>query len=346
MSLETQKGARKLRGAIAYMARNSVAANLAMLVIAAGGALGLMSVKQELFPEFTVDMIVVTVAYPGASPEEVEQSIILAVEEQVSGLDGVDQVNSSATEGLARVIVEVDSDADQNALLADVTSAVERIATFPEDAEEPVISLPSMRTPVISVLVSGDQSLRALHDLAERTREELLQRDEITQVDVQGVPPLEVSIEVPREQLEALGLTLEQVAQQVRAASIELPGGDLETSGGEILIRLSDRRRWGHELEDIVVRGTTEGFELRLGDIATITDGYADTDQAAYFEGQRAVRLVVYRVGDETPMSVAAAVREVTSALDTELPSAVSLTAWDDRSEILRGRIDLLMRNA
>lgn len=346
MGRETKTRIAKIGGAISYMARNSVAANLAMLVIAAAGAIGLFSIKQEIFPEFSVGMISVSVVYPGASPEEIEQGIILAVEEEVSGLDGVDQVNSSASEGMGLVVVEVRSDADEDIVLADVSSAVDRISTFPEDAEEPTVSLISTRMSVISLVVSGEQDLRTLHDLAEEVREELLQREEITQVELQGVPPLEVSIEVPREQLEALGLTLDQVAQQVRAASVELPGGSIETTGGEIMVRLDNRRRWGHELEDVIIRGTADGFELRLGDIATVHDGYEDTHQAAYFDGEPAVRIVTYRVGDETPTTVAAAVREVVEQLHTELPSTVTLSVWDDRSEILRDRIDLLTRNA
>lgn len=336
----------KTGGAIAWMAQNPVAANLAMLVIAAAGAFAVFSIKQEVFPEFSVGMVVVSVPYPGASPEEVEQGVVLAVEEELTGIDGVKRVNSSSSEGVGTVYVELQTDADENVVLADITSAVERITTFPEEAEEPTVALASTRMQVIALIISGDQEIRTLHDIAERARTDLLQRDEITQVDIRGVPELEVAVEVPREQLEALGLTLDDVARQIQASSIELPGGGLDTDGGEILVRVNDRRRWGHELDDIVLRGTADGARVRLGDVATITDGYADTDQESYFNGEPAVQLMVYRVGEETPTSVASAVREYADGLRSELPEAVSVTVWADQSEILADRISLLGQNA
>jgi multidrug efflux pump subunit AcrB len=334
------------RGPIAWMARNPVAANLLMVVVMAGGVLGLLSVKQEVFPEFSLDRVVIAVPYPGASPSEVEQGIVLAVEEAVRGVDGVKQVTSVAAEGLATIVVELLLGADQNVALADITSAVERVTTLPADAEEPNISLATIRQNVVSLVVSGDHDLRTLHDLAERVRARLLERGEITQVEVQGVPPLEIAVEVGREALEAHGLTLDDVARQIQAASIELPGGGLETRSGQILVRVSDRRLWGEEYADIVIRGTAAGYDLRLGDIATVVDGYADTDQASYFDGRRAVRLVAYRIGDETPTSVASAVREVSEEMRRELPPTVTLTVWGDSSRSLRERIDLLVSNA
>ena len=177
----------RLKGPISWMARNPVAANLLMVVIMAGGVLGLYTVKQEVFPEFDLDMIVISVPYPGASPAEVEQGIILAIEEGVTGIDGVKRVTAIASEGVGSVTVELLVGADPDAVLSDVTSAVDRIRTFPEDAEEPVLSLASMRRHVISLVIAGDQDMRTLHDIAERARIGLLARPEITQVELGGV---------------------------------------------------------------------------------------------------------------------------------------------------------------
>jgi multidrug efflux pump subunit AcrB len=328
------------------MAGNSVAANLGMVVIIAGGLLGLSSVKQEVFPEFALPMINIQVPYPGASPAEVEQGIILALEEAVSGIDGVKRVTATALEGSATVSVELLLGADPDTVLSDVTSAVDRIQTFPEEAEEPTISVPSMQMQVISMVLAGDQPLSTLHELAERARRQLLDHPEITQVELDGVRPLEISIEVPREALEAYGLTLDGIARQVRAASVELPGGGVETRGGEILVRMADRRRRGNQFGQIVLRGTNTGAELRLGDIASIRDGYADTDQESTYNGQRAVRLTAYRVGDETPAGVAAAVKEYARQLQEEQPEGISVALWGDTSRALNERIELLVRNA
>ncbi|MEX1366803.1 MAG: efflux RND transporter permease subunit [Nannocystaceae bacterium] len=334
------------KGALAWMARNSVAANLLMFVLVIGGVLGVVKTKQEVFPEFTLDTITVSVPYPGASPAEVEQGILLAVEERVRGLDGIKRVDSTAREGSGTVTIELLLDAEPNQVLADVKNEVDRITTFPEESEEPTVSLAKNRRQVVSLIISADQDLRVLHDLAEEARRELLATEDVTQVELEGVPPLEISIEVPKQTLEAFGLTLQQVAAEVSAASLELPGGGIDTTKGEILVRVADRRRMGHEIEDIVLRGTASGAQVRLGDIAEVSDGYEDTDQYSLYDGRPAVRLTAYRVGDETPTGVATAVRAYADTLRERLPDNVHVDVWNDDSEVLEARIDLLLRNA
>jgi multidrug efflux pump subunit AcrB len=328
------------------MARNSVAANLLMFVVIVGGLLGAMRTKQEVFPEFNLDLVTVSVAYPGASPAEVEQGIVLAIEERVRGIDGVKRVTSTAREGVGTVSVELLLDAEPDQVLADVKNEVDRIITFPEQAEEPTVSLAKNRRQVISLVISGDQDLRTLHDIAEKARQDLLAREGVTQVELEGVPPLEVSIEVRREVLEQYGLTLQQIANEVSLASLELPGGGIDTQSGEILVRVADRRKMGHELEDLVIKSTANGAQIRLGDIATVHDDYEDTDQYSLYDGQPAVRLTAYRVGNETPTAVADTVHEYADVLRAELPPNISIATWNDDSEILRDRIDLLLGNA
>lgn len=334
------------KGAVAWMARNRVAANLLMFVMIVGGLLGVLSTKQEVFPEFELDMITVTVPYPGAAPAEVEQGILLAIEERVRGLDGVKRIKSTAREGYGTVSIELLLDAEPDQVLADVKNEVDRITTFPEQSEQPTVSLAKRRRQVVSLILSGDQDLRTLHDLAEDARRELLATDSVTQVELEGVPPLEIAVEVPREVLQQYGLTLQQIAAEISAASLELPGGGIDTTKGEILVRVSDRRRVGHELEDLVLRGTAGGGQVRLGEIASIRDGYEDTDQYSLFDGRPAVRLTAYRVGDETPTQVSRTVREHGQTLRQRLPEDIHVDVWNDDSEILQARIDLLMSNA
>ncbi len=334
-------------GPIAWMARNSVAANLLMFVVLLGGLFGLVRTKQEVFPAFAIDQVIVSVVYPGASPEEVEQGIILSVEEAVRGIDGVKRVKSNAGEGVATVYVDMTLEAEPDKVLSDVKAEVDRIQTFPEDAERPQVVLPATgRRGVVSLVIYGEQDLRSLHAVAERARTRLIQHEDVTQVSLSGVPPLEVSVEVPREKLEALGLTLDDIARQIRASSLELGGGAIKTDQGEILVRVADRATQGQQFEDILVRGTTGGATVRLGDVATVVDGYADTDQAAFYAGQPAVRVDVSRVGNETPQRVSDATHEVRDGLRAELPDTVQLAIWNDQSEVLAGRIDLLVRNA
>lgn len=333
-------------GAVAWMARNGVASNLLMIVIILGGVLGLLQVKQEVFPTFDLDIVAVQVPYPGASPSEVEQGIVLALEEELRGLDGVKRVTSTAGEGFGQVRAELLIEADKDKLLSDVKTAVDGVSSFPEEAEEPQVTLVSGRQQVISLVISGDQSESTLRAIAEEVREKLLQRDGVTQVDLQGARSLEVAIEIPQEALEAYGLSIDQVAAQVRASSLELPGGALKTEGGDLLVRVADRRLSGEEFADIVLRGTADGGHVRLGDIATIRDGFADEDLFSFYNGDPAIRVVAYRIGDETPTGVADQVKDLLQELRAELPPNIALDIWDDDSQLLAQRIDLLTRNA
>ncbi|MBL4684574.1 MAG: efflux RND transporter permease subunit [Nannocystaceae bacterium] len=328
------------------MTRNSVAANVLMFVLVIAGIIGAFRTKQEVFPEFSQDKVTVQVTYPGASPSEVEQGLILAIEERVRGIDGVKRVKSTAREGSGTVSVDLLLDADPEQVLADVKGEVDRIQTFPEDAEEPTIALAKNRKQVVSLVLAGDQELRTLHDIAERIRLGLLASPDITSLELEGVPPLEISVEIPRQTLRKFGLSPQQVAAEISASSTELPGGELETRRGEINVRVADRKREGHELRDVILTRTPQGAEVTVGEIATITDGYEDVDRSALFNGKPAVRITVFRVGDQTPASVAAAVHAYADKIRNELPGNVEIAVWQDDSQILRERMDLLLRNA
>jgi multidrug efflux pump subunit AcrB len=335
-----------MKGPIAWMSRNSVAANLLMFVLLLGGVFGLTRMKQEVFPDFQMDVVQVTMVYPGASPAEVEQGMTLAIEEAVGGIDGVQRVTSSSGEGMGRVYVELLVDTDTEQALADVKSAVDQIGSFPETAEQPKIGMLTGRREVISLIIGGDQDLGSLHRLAESSRSELIGSGEVTQLDIGGVPPRELSIEISRENLEKYNLSIEMVAQQVRASSLELPGGDIDTVRGELLVRVADRALSQDDFASIILRTGTDSAELRLGDIAEIEDGYAESDLAYFYNGRPAVKLTAYRIGDETPIEVAQAVKEHAQLLQKTLPDNTEVTIWADDSELLRGRINLLVKNA
>lgn len=336
--------ARARHGAFAWMAQNAVAANLIMGLLILGGLVMSANIKQEVFPEFDPDYVTVSVAYPGASPEEVEQGIVLAVEEAVRGLDDVKRVTSNAGEGFARIQVETLTGADLDAVQTDVKAAVDAIRSFPLDAERPIVSAaPSVRN-VIAVIVYGDFPHETLRQTAERVRYGLLQDTPVTRTDLVGVPPREIAIEVDQGTLRGYGLTLEQIATTVTRASIELPGGSVRSTAGELLVRTTERRDLATEFADITLISRGDGTRVRLGDIATLRDGFQETDQEAFFNGKPAVRLNVYRVGDQTPVQIAQAVEDYIAAL--ALPPGIALATWDDQSEIYADRISLLVRNA
>ena len=334
------------RGAIRWFASNPVAANLLMLMLLLGGLFVGMGVKQEVFPDFRLDMIQVQVPYPGASPSEVEQGIVLAVEEAVRGIDGVDRVTSAALEGFGHVYVSLELDADSTLVLADVKNAVDRLTSLPQDAERPIVAQVTNRFEVISLVLHGDAKESALRDLAEEVRDQLLADPGITNVDLVGAPPREISVEVPQAQLRTHGLTLEEIAARVAGTSLELPGGGVKTASGEVMLRTTERRRTPAEFAEIPVVTASTGTQVRLGDIASVKPDFEETDESAWFGGNPAIMLKVYRTGEQTPIEVADTVRVHVERLKQTLPAGISVDTWMDWSEIYRQRVDLLMRNA
>ncbi|HSN81106.1 MAG TPA: efflux RND transporter permease subunit [Polyangiales bacterium] len=335
------------RGPLAWMAKNRVAANVLMLILIVGGLVTLASgIKQEVFPEVELDVVSIQVTYPGASPAEVEQAVILAVEEAVRGIDGVKKVTSTAMEGIGTVSVELLLNADKDRALNDVKSAIDRITSFPEDVERPTVTLISNRQQVISLVLYGDVDEATLRAVAENSRRELLRDSRITYVELTGIRPLEISIEVPQAQLRKYDLTLDEIAARVNAASVELPGGGVKTQAGEVLLRTTERRDRGDEFGDIIVLSQPGGSQVRVRDIATVKDAFREIDKEATYDGKRAVMINVYRVGTETPLTVAAAAKEYVAELQDTLPEGLYSATWFDTAEMYEQRLSLLMNNA
>jgi multidrug efflux pump subunit AcrB len=335
-----------VKAAIRWMARNHVAANILMFVLIVGGLIKGFSIKQEVFPEVDLDRVQVSVAYPGAGPEEVEEGILRRIEENVTGVDGIKEITSSASEGIGVVTAEVESGEDVDLVLQDIKSEVDRIVTFPEDAEKPVIAKLVNRAEVISVVVYGDVSDRALREQAEEIRDELLALPGITQVDLGGVRPYEISVEIPEENLRRYGLTLEEVARRIRRASLDLPGGTIKTEGREILLRTKERRYLGPEYADIIVVTDPDGAQVRLGDIARVKDDFEETDVFARFDGVPAAMVKVFRVGDQKPIEISERVKGYVEGKTSRIPPSVKIAVWFDTSEIYQSRINLLLKNA
>ncbi|MFP4658080.1 MAG: efflux RND transporter permease subunit, partial [Desulfonatronovibrionaceae bacterium] len=334
------------RGPIGWMAGNSVAANLLMVVLLVGGLLLGLNIKQEIFPEFTLDTVSVNVSYPGASPEEVEEGIILAVEEAVQGMDEIKEVESTAKEGSANIVIEMVEGGDLQQLAQDVKNEVDRITSFPEDAEEPQVSIVSRRREVLNIALHGTQDRRVLRETAESVRDILLQDPEVTQVDLEGTKPLEIKVEIPQDTLRTYGLTLEEVASRIDEASVDMPAGEIETNSGDILIRIKERKDLGRQFARIPIITTDSGTLVRLEDLGSIEDGFQDTDNEAAFNGDPAILINVYRVGEQTPVSVAEAVKGQLSDIRDSLPPDMDLSIVRDMSDTYRERMDLLLRNA
>ena len=333
------------RGIIQWFVRNRVAANMLMVVILVAGAVVLPSVRVEVFPEFSTDVVTVSVPYPGAAPEEVEESICRRIEEELQGLAGVKRLRSSAAEGAGAVTVEIERDADVRAVLSDVKVRVDAIDSFPLEAEEPIVQELIPRAQVINVALCGAVEERVLKGLAERVRDDLNALPEITQVSLSTARPYEISIEVGEAELERYGLTFDELARAVRTSSLDLPGGSIDTAGGEILLRTKGQAYIAADFEELVLETRPDGSRLLLGDVATIVDGFAETDQSSRFDGKPAMVLQVFRVGEQNALEVAAAVKAYCQDARAWLPAGVDVSHWRDDSRYLKGRIETLLRN-
>lgn len=334
------------KGPISWMAGNTVAANLLMALFLIGGLFMGFQIKQEVFPEFDLDRVNITVAYPGASPEEVESGIILSLEEAVQDLEGVDEITSTASESFASVSVKALEGTDIMRLWQEVKSEIDRIDTFPDETKKPQVAIASRRRDVISIALYGSVDEQILHETAERVRDQILLNPNITLVDLDGVRNLEIHVEISQENLRRYGITLGDVAQSISRASVELGGGTLKTSGGDILVRVKDRRDYAGEYAKLPIVTEKDGSRVVLSDVANVVEGFEDNDIWATYNGKRAVMIDIYRVGDQTPKQVADAAKKELERMNQTLPGGMHLTILKDRSRIFTQRADLLLKNA
>ena len=335
-----------MKGVIGWFARNGVAANLILLVIVASGAIVLADLKQEIFPEFSLDVITVEVEYRGAAPQEVENAICVRVEEALQGLDGIKQMTSTANEGRGLVTLEVAAGYDVRRVLDEVKSSIDAIDTFPEDVEKPVVQEITSRFQVINVAVAGEADLLTLKRLGEQVRDELTALPEISQAELLNAPPYEISIEVSEEALRRWGLTFDRVAAAVRQFSVDLPGGSVKTANGEILFRTKGQAFSGEDYARLPLLTRPDGTRIYLGDVARVIDGFEDLAVSARFDGKPAVMVKVFRVGDQNAISISAAVQAYVERASASAPSGIEIFTWHNSARYLESRVDLLVKNA
>ena len=334
-----------MNGMIEWLARNPVAANLTMVFIIVTGIASTFMVKAEVFPEIDLDRINIQVPYLGAAPEEVEEAVNVRIEEAIQGLDGIKQIQSTAAEGMGTVMVELELGADAREVLDEIKSNVDAITTFPIETEAPIIRDMNNSQAVVDIAVSGNLDTFTLKATAEQVRNELTAIPEITQVSVISAPPYEISIEVSEVALRRHGLTFDQVANAVRRSSLDLPGGSVRADSGEILLRTVGQAYRGEEYENIVLWTRPDGSRLQLGDVATVVDGFAETDQYGRFDVQPTMLVSVFRTGNQSAIEIAERVYEYVAIAQSQVPAGVALTVWQDSAKLLNARLSLMLRN-
>ncbi len=332
-------------GPIKWFIDNPVAANILMLFLIVGGLYWSTQIKEEVFPEFIIPQVIVSVEYPGASPEEIERGILLPIEEAINGIDGIDDVVSKANEGFGTVIIEASNDVDINQLYQDVKSSIDRITTFPIDAEEPQVYIPSRKREVITLILYGNKEEKFLREWAENIKDRLLQNKNITSVNILGGKRYEITVEINRDTLRKYNLTLKDISKKIREFNLELPAGKIETRNGDILIKVSERKEYAKELKDIPIINTEYGKVVTLGDIAKISDTFEDVNRFIKYNGYPAIGIEIFRVGKQKPIEIANIVKNFIKELKTKLPKGLYLDYVNDRAKIFYQRIDLLLRN-
>ena len=343
---ETDTSESGFQGLLTWFAKNHVAANLLMVAVVVTGLIVSLNIRQEIYPTFTLDVVEISMEYRGASPEEVEQSIILPIESELRSMELVREITGTASEGNARILAELIPGSDRNRGLQEITAAIQRINLFPENAEPPVIALDNgRRRGVMYLSIYGDLDAKGLVEFAREMENKLLSLPEISLIELRGVRSPEVHIEVPQARLRSMGLRLNDIAEAVDDAALDVPAGSIRTVGGDYLLKTKERKELAREFESIPIISRADGTKVRLKDIAVVKDDFEESERESYFNGRPSIWLAVYSSETQSPLTVARAVRQFIESEKAQLPDSVGINITFDRSDDYEERISMLLTN-
>ncbi|MFC3095592.1 efflux RND transporter permease subunit [Alteromonas sediminis] len=332
-------------GVIAWFARNSVAANLLMWILIVGGLYGALTIQKQIFPNFDIQLVQVRVPYLGAAPQEVEEGVILKIEEAVENIEGIKKITSTSVEGMGTVSIEVEEDYDVESVLDEVKVQVDAIPSFPANTEKPVVYRQKIQQDVIWISVYGDATERELKEFAKVMRDEIANLPGISAVQVLGDRAYEISIELSEVTLQKYNLTFSEVVSIVRQASVDLPGGAIKTDNGNILLRTIGQAYTGWDFSQIVLLTQQDGTRVKLGDVASIEDGFVENNQFAVFDGKPAVSIRVQSVGDQNALQISEEVNRYIAENKPNFPANINADTWGDSSFYLADRLNMMLEN-
>lgn len=338
-----------MKSVVKWAIEHTPAMNMIMLVILGVGLFSGWQLRREEFPQFELEMVLVTVPYPGASPEEVETGICQKIEEAIRSVDGIKKVTSVAMEGAANVVIEIKTDVPSiQKVLNEIQSEVDRIPTFPELSEEPEVRQVTLRNPAITVGVIGPESDAPdaelqLRRITEQIRDDLLMIEQVSVADIVGERRYQIDIEIPEKTLREYGLTLTEVAQRIRARNVELPGGNIRDAGETFLLRAKDKRLYGKEIAQLPLITQPDGAVITVGEIATVRDEFLDSTSISRIDGQPGLAISIKVASTEDLLACSEAVNEYVQ--NRKLPYGYRLVTWGDTSIDVRDRLELLTRN-
>lgn len=336
---------------IRYFTAHPTAANLLMLIFIVLGVSALPGLRRETFPDFTPGEVQIAVPYPGASAEDIEEAVCQRIEDAVDGVTNTKEIRSDAREGLATVTVEMEEGKDFQVFLDDIKTEVDAVDDFPEEAEEPVVEQLNRNDLVVAVAVTGPMDTPSLKAYCEDLKDRLQRIESVALVNILGFSDHQFRIEIPAQALMQFGLSVSDIADVVAAQSLDLPAGVLETPERDLLVRFSDERQTVDQLRDLVVLSAPSGAEVRLGDIALISDVFEDDEQKALFRGpasdtsRRAGLLQIMKNKSQDSLT---ALDAVTAEIERErrrAPPGVELVLTQNISSVVRDRINLLVKN-
>lgn len=333
-------------GIVKWFVQNPVAANLLMVIIIAGGVLGLFRVGKIANPPIMGPIVEVSLVYPGAGPEEVEERIIIRIEEAVYNIDGVKRLQSRAVDSFGRVLVFAEEGYDLDKLLNEVKARVDAINTFPRTPERPQIRQLKGEQPVLRVAISGNFDEKGLKEITRRVRDQLSTVDGVNRIDLQGVRNYEVSIEISEFGLQKYGLSFDQVANAVKRSSVNMPAGRVDNEAGQIQIMTRGQSYVEEDFENIVVLKRADGTRVLLKDVATINDGFEQNKYQLSMDGKIATSLRI--IAGDNPDTVKLS-RDINQFIENEikpsLPEGTEITVYNDNSESFASRLNMMLWN-
>ena len=330
---------------IRFFAAHPTAANLLMVSLMTLGILALPGLKRETMPDWSEDAVQVTVAYPGASAEDVEEAVARRLEDAIDGIDYVDEVRTESRENVCIATAEMVEGGDIQVFLDDIRTEVEAIDDFPDLVEKPIIEQVGRVDPVVSVAVTGIESEPDLKAYCEQLKERMQQEAGVRLIEVRGFSDHQFRVEVSAFTLALFGISAQRVAEVLAAQSIDLPAGLLTTPDGDLLLRFTDERKSVHQLEDLILVADPAGGIIRLGEIARITDRFENDEDRVFFNGKRAGVLAISKTKSQDALDVKSEVDAFLAREKERAPPSITFTLTEDVTSVVSDRLDMLVRN-
>ncbi|MDO6611055.1 efflux RND transporter permease subunit [Shewanella sp. 1_MG-2023] len=333
------------KGIITWFARNNVAANLLMFALLIGGLFSSLLINKEVFPTFELNLLNISVAYPGAAPQEIEEGINIKIEEAIQDINGIKKVTSVASDSVGSVTIEVEDGYEVQQVLDEAKLRIDAISTFPDNIEKPNIYQIKPENNVIWVSVYGDISLHEMKEMAKTIRDDITDLPAVTRAQVTGVRDYEIGIELSEDKLREYDLTFSQVAQAVQNSSIDLPGGSIRAQDGDILLRTKGQAYTGEDFSKIVVTTRPDGSRIMLPEVATIKDDFEERLEYTRFNGKPAAIIEITSIDDQNALAISEQVKSYIAERKTTLPANIELDTWGDLTHYLEGRLNMMLSN-